>query len=268
MRLGSSAPMKQVGGVLLLAASFGTGLFGQAITRSFGSVVFPGGTAATSPNISRNFGSVVFPGGSPTTPAIRSGAPLIAPAAAFNGRPSTGFTGGNSFTGNGNSFRGQPANRGRRTTPATVYAYPVYVGGYGYADPGAPSEPGMYQAQQQQPNVTVVMPPQQEVRPVIIQMGPDGEYTTSREPARTYRRSAPPAEAEQQPAEPEQPHYLLAFKDHTIYSSVAYWFDGDTLHYFTNGNTHNQASIALIDRDLTERLNREMGTDFKMPPAK
>ena len=49
---------------------------------------------------------------------------------------------------------------------------------------------------------------------------------------------------------------------------MAYWADGDTLHYFTTGNIHNQASMSLIDRELTERLNREMGIDFTLPPAK
>jgi len=49
---------------------------------------------------------------------------------------------------------------------------------------------------------------------------------------------------------------------------VAYWVDGETLHYFTTGNTHNQASLSLIDRELTERLNRELGIDFKLPAAK
>jgi len=41
--------------------------------------------------------------------------------------------------------------------------------------------------------------------------------------------------------------------------------DGDTLHYFTSGSTHNQVSLSLIDRDLTERLNREAGTDLRLP---
>jgi hypothetical protein len=244
--------MKRAGGVFLAMLLANTG-FAQTITRSFGSVVFPGGTSATSPNISRNFGSVLFPGGSPTTPAVRTGPGLIMAPAAFNARPS--FTGGNSFTGSGNSFRrpGPGGNRGQRSAPAVVYAYPVYVGGNyaGYSDTPAPAEAVAPPQQQQQPNVVVVYPPQQEVRPRIMQMAPE-----------------PQPEVEPAAAEPDAPHYLIAFKDHTIYSSVAYWFDGDTLHYFTNGNTHNQASVALIDRPLTERLNREMGTDFKMPVAK
>jgi endonuclease YncB( thermonuclease family) len=60
--------------------------------------------------------------------------------------------------------------------------------------------------------------------------------------------------------------YGYPVKDHTIYSAVAYWVDGDTLHYFTSGNTHNQASLSLIDRDLTERLNKESGLDVSLPP--
>jgi hypothetical protein len=47
---------------------------------------------------------------------------------------------------------------------------------------------------------------------------------------------------------------------------VAYWVDGDTLHYFTSANTHNQASVSLVDRDLTERLNKESGLEVKLPP--
>jgi endonuclease YncB( thermonuclease family) len=59
-------------------------------------------------------------------------------------------------------------------------------------------------------------------------------------------------------------HYLIAFKDHTIYSAVAYWVDGDTLHYFTTGSTHNQVSLSLVDVPLTERLNKEAGEDIRL----
>jgi endonuclease YncB( thermonuclease family) len=63
-------------------------------------------------------------------------------------------------------------------------------------------------------------------------------------------------------------HYLFAFRDHSIYSAVAYWVDGDTLHYFTSGDTHKQAPLSTLDRNLTERLNRESGTRLNLPPAK
>ena len=65
------------------------------------------------------------------------------------------------------------------------------------------------------------------------------------------------------PAEPA--HYYIALKDHQVYLAVAYWVEGSTLHYFLAGNTHNQVSLSLVDRDLTQRLNRESGTEVKLP---
>ena len=237
---------------VFLSLALATSVFGQAVHRSFGSVVFPGGTSSTSPSITRNFGSVVFPGGTQTRP-VYGGAPVIGL------RPGVGAaTQTPAGRGQNSNFRRTPTNgRGTRITPSYVYAYPVYVGGYDNSY--ATQEPAP-----QQPNVTVIYPPRQQATPVMIQVGPDGEYTTmaQRQPATIYE---PPSE-EPGPA-PDSTRYLLAFKDHTIYSAVAYWADGDTLHYFTAGNTHNQASISLIDRELTDRLNRELGIDFKLPPA-
>jgi hypothetical protein len=95
-------------------------------------------------------------------------------------------------------------------------------------------------------------------------------YAPPPQPVVLDRASAPPPQASlQQPYEEpaaavEPAHFLFAFKDHTIYSAVAYWVDGDTLHYFTSGNTHNQVSLSLVDRDLTERLNRETGSDVRL----
>ena len=46
---------------------------------------------------------------------------------------------------------------------------------------------------------------------------------------------------------------------------MAYWVEGDTLHYFTTGATHNQVSLSLVDRDLTQRLNEEAGNNLQLP---
>jgi hypothetical protein len=166
---------------------------------------------------------------------------------------------------------GRPSNnRAARRTTTTTYAYPVYVGGGSYEDSYAP-EQASGQQPNQQPNVTVIMPPQQ-VTPVIINVGPGGQYTTT-----SQRQPGIYDVPEQQIVDPSDPsaapavepaHYLIAFKDHTIYVALAYWVDGDTLHYFTSGNTHNQVSLSLLDRTLTERLNKESGTNFKLSPAK
>ena len=46
---------------------------------------------------------------------------------------------------------------------------------------------------------------------------------------------------------------------------MAYYTEGDTLHYFTSGNVHNQVSVSLVDRQLTEQLNRERNVDVRLP---
>jgi hypothetical protein len=63
----------------------------------------------------------------------------------------------------------------------------------------------------------------------------------------------------------EPAHYYIALKDHRVYLAVAYWVEGDTLHYFLAGNTHNQVSLSMVDRDLMKRLNRESGAEVRLP---
>lgn len=250
---------------VVLSLTFATSVFGQAVQRSFGSVVFPGGATNPSTGITRNFGSAVFPGGIPTQP-VRGGAPPV------NVRPGVGLANPVPIgvVQHQNLRRTTVNGRGsnRQATPY-VYAYPVFIGGGGDDSSYAPQSYGPQEpAPPQQPNVTVVYPPQQRATPVMIQPGPDGQYYTNvRPPATMYETPRQPENASD-PEPADSNRYLLAFKDHTIYSAVAYWVDGDTLHYFTAGNTHNQASLSLIDRELTERLNRELGIDFKLPPAK
>src|SRR5438067_1988048 len=106
------------------------------VTRTFGSVVYPGSSSAL-PGVQRTVGSVVHPGG---------GTPQIGiPGLRWQGVP------------------GANAGRGFQRNSSAGFAYPVavpvYVGGYGYGygyDTMAPQAP-MYQ--QQQPNVIVVYPP-------------------------------------------------------------------------------------------------------------
>jgi hypothetical protein len=79
----------------------------------------------------------------------------------------------------------------------------------------------------------------------------------------------PVEQTDEHPANDNEPvHYMLAFKDHTVYAAIAYWIDGDTLHYFTEGNTHNQASLSLVDRELTNRLNKGTGVQVSLPAPK
>ncbi|HEY2017942.1 MAG TPA: hypothetical protein VGH38_30770 [Bryobacteraceae bacterium] len=172
---------------------------------------------------------------------------------------------------------GRPGFRGTGHTTPVFVGYPIYVGG-GYGGYGYNSYGGYYdnsymgQGQQpysQSPNVVVIYP--QQPAPVIISgygQG-DGQYpTTSTMPPGAVYQPPVQSQTSEPPSASEPVHYLIAFKDHTIYSAVAYWVEGDTLHYFTNGNTHNQVSVSLVDYELTTRLNKESGAELRLPVVK
>jgi hypothetical protein len=67
------------------------------------------------------------------------------------------------------------------------------------------------------------------------------------------------------PLTPPASYYLIAYKDHSVYSALAYWVEGDTLHYVTTQNTHNQASLSLIDVDQSYKLNSDRSVPFSIP---
>lgn len=203
----------------------------------FGNVVFPAGVPTGNQRI---FGNVVFPaGGGPhlNVPLSNPSAQLPAFGVANRG-PSVGQRRSRS-----SSYFGVP------------YAVPVYGGGYGYGSYyDNPYSPDGAAPAAQQPNIIVIYPPAPQ--PVVV----DRSAALAAQPQTNF------VQPYEEPASAvEASHFLIAFKDHTIYSAVAYWVDGDTLHYFTSGNTHNQVSLSLVDRDLTERLNRESGSDVRLP---
>ena len=239
--------MKVLAGVSI-ALLLSSGLFAQRrgggfsgaqpkVTGSFGSVIFPGGTPATSPGTQRFFGSVAFPGGGgprlvvPNTKNLTLGGPR-----------------------NGLGLYGAQFGYG---VPWFYYGSPdVNASDYVPDQGAAAQQPAALLQPPAQPNVMIIFPPQGWQPP----SGAQGETRnwSSYPPAQT------PSAAEE-PAAPEQPNYLLAFKDHNIYPAVAYWVDGNTLHYITSGNHHNQASLDLLDRALTERLSKEAGYEVKLP---
>lgn len=223
------------------------------------SVVYPGGTPATSPNITRTLPNVVYPGG---------GGPRLAPIVPFS-VTDPGFAQRMGSAVRGGNFMRPGFSGGRHSGGGAMvvpYAVPVYIGGYGDASYGYMSNgytpSGAMDQQQQQPNIIVIYPQQAPASAPV--------YAAPPEPPVQSRMYTVPEQtaAEEPPPSAEPSHYLIAFRDRTIYSAVAYWVDGDTLHYFTNGNTHNQVSLTLVDRALTERLNREGGIEMKLPPAK
>jgi hypothetical protein len=61
-----------------------------------------------------------------------------------------------------------------------------------------------------------------------------------------------------------QNYYLIAYKNHAIYAALAYWVEDNTLHYVTTQNTHNQASLDLIDITLSKSLNQGRDVPFSI----
>ena len=153
--------------------------------------------------------------------------------------------------------------------------YPVIVGGYfpyggyGYPYSGYYGD-GSYNGYPYQPD-SGAYPSQQTPQVIINQnFAPDRAYPVVREYApdtgvETIRTYDAPGRAPVDSVEEATPYYLLAFKDSSVYSAFAYWVEGDTLHYVTSDRIHNQASLSLVDRDLTERLNRDRNMQVKLP---
>lgn len=190
----------------------------------------------------------------PDFPAIGGALPIVNPFSAgvpfaqrlgatvsgfpgFNGAPSGSFRGGH-HRGRGSAFY--------------PMIYPVFGGGYGTPD--------------QTPNVTVVAPPPQpapEQQPVIINQyfGPDARPAEEGGPVQSYSAPTPPRPA---PSE-DQALFLVALRDSSVYTAIAYWVEDGTLNYVTPQGQHNQVSLALVDRDTTAKLNQGSKYQLHLP---
>jgi len=224
-------------------------------------VVLAAGAALAQPGPPRTygsplgFGSVLYPG---------MGTPPPFPTAQFQTNTSFAHSLGMNVAGRAiyaNPWPGPNQGRGRAAM-VVPYAVPVFVGGYGYG----------YGSGYQEPNVTYMVqqsPPPSPAPQVVINQSfgntttpPTGsvmrEYQASGPPA-TEPAPAPPAAAEEKPT-----IYLLALTDGSVYSALAYWVEDGALHYITTGHAHNRASLELVDRKISEQLNRERGVEFKL----
>lgn len=153
-----------------------------------------------------------------------------------------------------------PAPSGnRRHSTSSVYARPYVYSFYvpNYFDSYYGSDySSSYVPVPQSPAPEVVAPP---APPVIINQyfgTPPGAYS-----------GAPPdagPSADVQPAAAADNYYLIAYKNHSVYTALAYWVEDKTLNYVTSGNTHNQASLDLIDLELTKTLNQARGVPFSI----
>ena len=175
-------------------------------------------------------------------------------------------------------YRGVAPGRGglqpqRNRTVIVPYAYPVYYGDAGYSQ------------QQIQPNVTVVMPEQPTPTVVINQYGADQQTTRVAEgndsggirvwdgaAGKAVTPDKTPAVTADVPSRgavaDEKPNiYLIALKDSTLRAAIGYWVEDGTLHYVTPQSTVNRVTLDMVDRELSEQLNRERKLDFDIKGA-
>ena len=136
------------------------------------------------------------------------------------------------------------------------YPYWPWYGDYGYGYSSYPAD--SYPVYQPSPNVTVVYaPPAAAPATVYVERAGPQRDEYGQEIQRP--RSAPDSDSS---------IYLIAFRDRSIFAAVAYWAEGGTLHYVTQEHEQKQVPLSTVDRDLSDKLNRERGIAFSLPASK
>ncbi|MDQ6677654.1 MAG: hypothetical protein M3Z09_10205 [Acidobacteriota bacterium] len=130
------------------------------------------------------------------------------------------------------------------------YGYDAYPG-YSYGNSYAPAyyyEPA--------PVVTQTLPS----RPVVVNQYYSQPYSQPATATSAVReRQDPPPGRDAQ----GQLQTLIAFPDGSVQIAVAYWTTGNTLHYVTRDKVEKQVALGLIDRAMTDQLNRERHVQFR-----
>jgi hypothetical protein len=239
--------MKLLGAVFVAFLATGSLCAQYKSVGGWGNVAFPAlGHAPTGGN---PWGNVAFP-------AIPQGSAAFTPAARGTGNHYGGLV-------NGFGAYGSTSHGNRRSHSSGIYAYPVFVGGFGYG-PGYGNGPDQSAPPSDAASPNPAAPPPVVINQYFGQAQPDQGPPQDASSGSNFHFYQAPANSEAPPSA-DTTYYLIAFKDHTIYSAVAYYTEGDTLHYFTSGNVHNQVSLSLVDRQLTDQLNRERNVQVRLP---
>ena len=178
-----------------------------------------------------------------------------------------GGTGGSGFRGGGGyrgGYGGYGGYYGGYYSPYFYSGYGLGWGWPGYADYGYGygSDPAYsYPVYQPSPSVTLMYAPP-AAAPATVYVERNGPPTCQRDEygQEIHRpRSAPDSDSS---------IYLIAFRDRSIFAAVAYWAEGGTLHYVTQEHEQKQVPLSTVDRDLSDKLNRERGVAFSLPASK
>ncbi len=174
----------------------------------------------------------------------------------------SGFHGGGGF--HGGSVGGNGGYGGARSFGRSVvipYAVPVYGYGYGSYGYGGPAYGSGYTDPGYTSGYAAPPPPDQP-----MDYGPDGgQPAPPPQPEdNSLQMYQAPAPSPQEAAMSEGRYYLIAYKDHSVYTALAFWMENGALNYVTPQNTHNQVSLDRLDLDLTKQLNARRGMAFNI----
>lgn len=185
------------------------------------------------------FGRILFPGGTP--PA--GGSPY--------GRIIYPGTGAPAVTRNVQA-PAPPAASHPGHSGASLIPYPVFLGG-NYLQYDPPQAPLASAAAQTDAPVVIVNQYFRPDAPLPVQSLPAERPAPREEPKVTAQN------------QDKDTIFLIAMKDHTIYAASAYWVEDATLNYITIQGSQNSASMDLVDRELSARLNRDRKVAFGLP---
>jgi hypothetical protein len=170
--------------------------------------------------------------------------------------------------------QGMTHGRGNGGYPRRVVVAPIYVavpvyGGYGY---GYGYGSGYVDGPSDAP------PPVQPAPTVIINQNfvPDRANPVVQDVPETPDSGAfqapgpppvepPPSDADAASASGQPTIYLIAFRDHSIVPALAYWTEGSMLKYVNMDHGLNQATLDLVDRDMSRLLNQQRNVEFRLP---
>ena len=190
----------------------------------------------------------------------------------YSGTGGPGTTGGGGFgriiyPGTGAPAAVRPDARGFYSNPpapvphqnhsrSAIVPYPIFYGGGYYSSFDIPQAAQPEDRDRRAPIVIINQNYQPEpVNPVM----------------RDYSSAALPPAAPRVERAPVDPHaedptlYQIAMTDGTIFEAVGYWVEGDVLHYLTLEGNNNLATLDLVDRERSLRLNQERKVAFKLP---
>ncbi len=144
---------------------------------------------------------------------------------------------------------------GLRVGPRASFArnpapfFPVYFGGY--------DEFG-YTASTPAPNVLIVQQP-----PAYLMLQEAPRQTAAGEVHEyTLAPSTPPAATDEEP-----PAFAIVLRDGSVHSAAAVTVQDDVLHYVEPDGRHMRVALSAVDREATQRRNRDRKLNLQLPPA-